>query len=96
MQVIIVKEKLGNINSIPIDNYDIDTLVIEWYEAKKRILHKQTKYSKEVAIKFLNKNPNLKDGDILWQDKNTIIAVEINPLLNSKILPKTSGRICYA
>ncbi len=96
--MIIVKEKLGNISSISIDNYDIDTLVIEWYEAKKRILHKQTKHSKEVAIKFLNENPNLKDGDILWQDENTIIAVEINPcecmvIKVGDIL--TASSVCY-
>jgi urease accessory protein len=77
--MIIVKEKLGNIHSAFNLNSNIDTLTIEWHETRKRILHKQTRQGKAIAIKFLNENPNLKEGDILWQDETTIIVVEITP-----------------
>jgi urease accessory protein len=96
--MILVKEKLGNIYSAFNHKRDIDILLIEWHEARKRILHKQTKQGKAVCIKFLNENPNLKDGDILYQDENTTIVVEINPCECIVITPggmlQTSS-ICY-
>ena len=96
--MILVKEKLGNIYSAFSDKRDIDLLSIEWHEARKRILNKKTRQSKDVTLKFLNENPNLKDGDILWQDENTIIAVEINPCDCIIITPGSmlqASSICY-
>ena len=75
----LITEKLGNINTGVIFHRTIDIVSIEWYEAKKRILHKQTKQGREITIKFLRENPDLKEGDILWLDENTMIAVEIKP-----------------
>lgn len=96
--MILVEEKLGALNAISIDSYEIDAVLIEWYETKKRILHKQTKHGREIAIKFLHENPNLKEGDILWQDGNTIIAIEINPFECIVIKPGnmfTASSLCY-
>ena len=96
--MILVKEKLGNIYSASNHERDIDVLLIEWHETRKRILHKQTRQGKDVTIKFLNENPNLKDGDILWQDENTIIAVEIKPCKCIIIIPEnllTAASVCY-
>jgi urease accessory protein len=76
--MIIVKEKLGNIHSTSNPSRNIDILLIEWHETRKRILHKKTRHGKAIIIKFLNENPNLKEGDILWQDETTTIVVEIN------------------
>ena len=75
----LITEKQGNILSTSISDRDIDLVIIEWYEANKRILHKQTKSGIDVTMKFLRENPNLEDGDVLWQDENSIIAVEIKP-----------------
>ena|ERR1019366_8148177 len=96
--MILVKEKLGNIHSASDHDHYIDVLLIEWHEARKRILHKQTSQGKDVTLKFLNENPNLKDGDILWQDENTIIAVEINPCDCIVITPESmlqASSVCY-
>ena len=96
--MILVKEKLGNIHSASDHDRDIDVLLIEWHEARKRILHKQTSQGKDVTLKFLNENPNLKDGDILWQDENTIIAVEINRCDCIVIVPESmlqASSVCY-
>jgi urease accessory protein len=96
--MILVKEKLGNIHSASAHERDIDVLLIEWHETRKRILHKQTGQGKDVTIKFLNENPNLKDGDILWQHENTIIAVEINPCDCIVITPESmlqASSVCY-
>lgn len=76
----LVTEKYENLNSSEISNKNIDTLRIEWYETSKRILHKTTKSGISVTLKFLNENPNLKEGDILWQNENSLIVVEIIPV----------------
>lgn len=94
----LIKEKSGNIKTSAIINREIDVLIIEWYEASKRILHKQTKSGIAVTIKFLQENPNLKDGDILWQDQNTVIIVEIKPYKCIVITPPNilvASSICY-
>lgn len=94
----LIIEKSGNINTTLIINRYIDAGIIEWYEASKRILHKQTKSGIAVTIKFLQENPKLKDGDILWQDEKSIIAVEINPYKCIVITPGTmltASSICY-
>ncbi len=96
--MIIIEEKLGNIHTAYNRSRYVDAIVIEWHETKKRILHKKTKQGKEVAIKFLNENPNLKDGDILWQDEKTLIVVEMNPCECIIITPVdflTTSSVCY-
>jgi urease accessory protein len=96
--MILVKEKSGNIYSAFNHKRDIDLLLIEWHEAIKLILHKQTKQGKAVCIKFLNENPNLKDGDILYQGENTTIAIEINPCECIVIIPENmlaAASLCY-
>ena len=75
----IIQQKTGNINSAGINNRNIDWLALEWYETSKRILRKKTKSGKEVSLKFLDKNPALTEGDILYEDEQTIIAVTVLP-----------------
>ncbi len=75
----LIQEKIGHINSFQINNQTIDLLQLEWYEARKRILRKQTSSGKEVSLKFLNGNPELTDGDILYADESSIILVSIIP-----------------
>ena len=57
----------------------MDYIFLEWHETSKRILRKTTQAGIEIAIQFLNKNPELTDGDILFADEETIIAVCIQP-----------------
>ncbi len=75
----LITKKLGNISASAITNKSIDKLSIEWHEAERRILHKTTQSGIDVTLKFLNRNPDFKEGDVLWQDENTIIIVEIIP-----------------
>ncbi len=94
----LLQQKLGNISTLSINNLVIDKLSIEWYETNKRILHAETNGSIRVTLKFLDKNPDLKDGDILWQDANTIIVVEIKPCECIVIIPLNvleASSICY-
>lgn len=94
----LLQQKLGNISSLSINNMLIDKLSIEWYETNKRILHAETEAGTQVTLKFLDKNPDLKDGDVLWQDDITIIVVEIKPCECIAITPLDmleASSICY-
>ena len=94
----LIQEKSGNINSLSNKEWIIDALEIEWYETNKRILHKKTKSGIEIILKFLGESPDLKDGDMLWQAENKIIAVEIIPTECLVIEPQTilsASSVCY-
>ena len=94
----LIQEKIGHINSFEINNQTIDLLQLEWYEARKRILRKQTSSGKEVSLKFLNGNPELTEGDILYADESTIILVSILPCNCIALQPKNMfeiASVCY-
>jgi len=94
----LVKEKLGNLNSINIGGKTIDWLDLHWYETNKRIMHKRSMAGTEVVMKFMNENQNLTQGDILYQDDQTIIAINILTCEALIIKPKNMfemASICY-
>lgn len=93
----LIQHKKGNINNQS-SNKTIDWLQLQWYEMNKRIQRKKTKSGKEIALKFLSENPNLTQGDILFEDENTIIAIEILPCDCLVIEPKNMfemASVCY-
>jgi len=57
----------------------IDWLFIEWFEATKRIQRLKTSQGMEVAIRLLGAEGRLKDGDILYEEEQGIVAVAIIP-----------------
>ncbi len=98
----LLQQKLGNISSlsmdVSIDNLVIDKLSLEWYETDKRILHTETEDGIHVTLKFLNKNPDFKGGDILWHDESKMIVVEIKPCECIVITPRDvveASSVCY-
>ena len=94
----LIIEKLGNLHTSPINNRKVDPLPVEWYETNKRILHKPTRSGQPVTLKFLQQNPELKEGDILWLDERNIIAVEIIPCRCIVISPasiRTASSLSY-
>ncbi|OCX54875.1 urease accessory protein UreE [Mucilaginibacter sp. PPCGB 2223] len=94
----LVQEKKGNIESTDIGNRTIDYLALEWFETQKRIMHKHSQAGIEVAIKFLGGGQNLTQGDILFMDDKTVIAVDILPCEVIVIRPKNMfemASVCY-
>lgn len=94
----LIQQKLGNIKTIDINNRNIDWLHLEWYEAGKRILRRQTRAGNDIALKFLDKNPALTQGDVLHEDDTLIIAVEILPCDVLVIQPANlfeMASVCY-
>lgn len=59
------------------ENLPSDIVWIHWYETNKRILHKQTVAGKNISLRFLNENPALQAGDVLYEDGKEMIVVDI-------------------
>lgn len=94
----LIQQKFGNLNTIDINNRNIDWLQLEWYEAGKRILRRQTQAGNDLALKFPDKNPALTQGDVLYEDDTFIIAVEILPCDVLVIQPANifeMASVCY-
>lgn len=93
----LIQQKSGNLNAHPTGK-TIDWVELEWYEANKRILRKRTKAGREVSMKFLKENQRLTQGDILYEDNETIIAVGIRACDAIVIRPAgifETAAICY-
>ncbi|MHC5201290.1 urease accessory protein UreE [Myroides sp. LJL119] len=56
-----------------------DILSIEWFQANKRIQRLTTCGGQEVAIRFFGKNQELKHGDVLWEDQQSMIVIQVEP-----------------
>src|SRR5581483_247032 len=75
----LIQQKTGTLYSIQTNNRAIDWLRLEWHETSKRILRKRTQAGRDLALKFLKEDPALTQGDVLYEDVSTIIAVDIIP-----------------
>jgi urease accessory protein len=94
----LIQQKTGKINTTEINGRRIDTVQLEWYECNKRILHKKTSSGIEVRLKFLKENPEFAEGDILYEDDESVIVVEIIPcdaivIVTGSLLQTAS--VCY-
>lgn len=75
----LVQTKTGNLSNYTNNNKVVDWLALEWHETRKRIFRKKTTEGRDISIKFLNENPDLTEGDILFEDDTIIIAVAVLP-----------------
>ena len=91
----IIKEKIGSLNEIGINDRVIDYLELEWYETAKRILHKRTNGGKEIVLKFLNQSQSLAEGDVLFEDQQELVVVSIKPCEVIVIRPNSMYEMAY-
>ncbi len=94
----LVTEKIGKLETFPLQERTIDWLLLEWFETNKRILHKRTGLGTGISLKFIGENPHFYPGDVLFADSNTVIAVEVNETAVIVIKPHTMqdmAAICY-
>ncbi len=94
----LIQEKIGNTDAYNLRHKTIDWVLLHWYETNKRIQRKKTNAGKEISLKFLNDNPSLTQGDILFEDEQTIIAVEVLPCDCLVVMPKNMfemASVCY-
>lgn len=92
----IIREKLGKLNSYDTATKSIDHLCLEWYEKSKRILHKRTVQGKEVVLKFLKESPELQQDDVLYEDEQCLIVVQILSCDVLVIQPKSMYEMALA
>ncbi|MEJ7769303.1 MAG: urease accessory protein UreE [Chitinophagaceae bacterium] len=94
----LVKQKIGNIHAVHIQNRRIDILLLEWYETNKRILHKRTRDGKDLVLKFLTEDPDLKQDDVIYQDDSCLVMIEIAPCEAIVVRPENMyqmAALCY-
>jgi urease accessory protein len=75
----LIQQKIGHIDAFEVRDRPIDWLQLEWYEAGKRIFRRKTQSGTDVAIKFMGENSGLTQGDIIYEDERSVIAIEILP-----------------
>ncbi|SHG30289.1 urease accessory protein UreE [Chryseobacterium vrystaatense] len=93
----IINQTLGNLSGNPATK-NIDYLDMEWFETTKRIQRKKTRQGTDVAIKFLREGQRLREGDILFEDSEKIIAVnvlETDAIVMSPASLLEMGTVCY-
>ena len=94
----LIQNKIGNLLHHNSNGKSIDFLKLEWYEARKRIMRKQTESGREVSLKFLQENPEHKEGDILFEDESSLIALSFQSCQCIVISPKNMhemASVCY-
>ena len=94
----LVQKKLGNIVSASVEDKTIDYVVFEWYETNKRIQIKKTDAGREISLKFMTENPALTEGDILYEDEDSVIVVQVAACKCMVISPENMydmASVCY-
>lgn len=74
----IVTQAIRNCNPATLDK-SIDYLFIAWYQTSKRLQRLTTAGGQAIAIRFLGKGQELKEGDVLYEDEHKVIMVSILP-----------------
>ncbi|WP_343673400.1 urease accessory protein UreE [Chitinophaga sp.] len=96
--MILINSIQGNVKSADIGARVVDLLQLEWFETGKKIMRRHTLNGCEIGWKVVKELPVLQDGDILWMDENTVIAVSILPAAAIVLIPATMldmATICY-
>lgn len=94
----IIQEILGNESTLFLEGLTIDTLVLEWYEATKRIQRKSTQGGMDIALKLLREGMWLREGDVIYKDEQKAVVVRILPCETIVLTPHSMlemGTVCY-
>jgi urease accessory protein len=96
--MLLIQKKITTLTQLNIQHRKLDKLYLQWHETGKRLLHKTTENGTVVTLKFLNENPAFADGDVLFADDKTIIAISIVPCTCIVIVPDSHmalAALCY-
>ncbi len=95
----LVTEILGNLRDIKDTDMQIDSILIEWFNTRKRIARYTSMQGKDIALKFEKPlSIGLNHGDIVFKDEKSIIAISIVPTHILNIYAKTEldiAKLCY-
>lgn len=93
----LIQQKIRNLGNEPAPAHT-DRLPLEWYETRKRILRRKTLGGRELSLRFLQENPELTEGDVLFESSELLIAVTVMPCPCIVIRPGdvlTAAAVCY-
>lgn len=96
--MIIIEKIEGNVVTCSTANRVTDPLQLEWFETGKRILRRYTMGGQEVALRFMQEAPALRQGDIVWMDDKKAIVISIVPAAAIVLKPASMSEmaaICY-
>ena len=94
----LIQQKIGNLKDFNNNHRSVDWLDLEWFEMNKRILTRTTRGGILMNLKFLGENPQYTEGDILFENGETIIAVSILACEVIIIKPRNAveiASVCY-
>lgn len=94
----IIREKAGRIGDYRGLDIEPDWLELEWFETRKRILHKTTSRGLAVSMKFLTESPEITEGDVLYVDAERLIVARILPCDCMVVKPGSlfeTASLCY-
>ncbi|RFM35979.1 urease accessory protein UreE [Chitinophaga silvisoli] len=96
--MILINSIQGNVQSFDPGARVVDLLQLEWFETNKKIMRRNTLGGREIGWKVVKGFPVLQEGDILWMDDHTVIAVSILPAAAIVLKPISMldmATICY-
>jgi urease accessory protein len=96
--MILINSIQGNVQSFVPGARVVDLLQLEWFETNKKIMRRHTLGGREIGWKVVKGFPVLQEGDILWIDDHTVIAVSILPAEAIVLKPLSMldmATICY-
>lgn len=98
----ICEKILGNETETRFQALTIDYIPIQWDEAFKKLLKKKTDGGREIGIRLDNTilSRGLRQGDILWYDRESAVAVRFVPcevivIDISPDHPEMAAKVCY-
>ncbi|MCF0074121.1 urease accessory protein UreE [Dyadobacter sp. CY261] len=94
----IIREKAGRIEDYRDLPVGTDWLDLEWFETRKRIMHKKTSGGVAVAMKFLAESPEITEGDVLFADAERLVVARILPCDCIVVRPGSlfeTASLCY-
>lgn len=74
----------------------LETVEIEWFETRKRVLRKQSSLGTDISIRLLDSDEPLKHGDILFRDGSRAIQIAVKPCKVVRINPRSSVELAIA
>lgn len=76
----LIEKVLGNIKDLKLEHLECDRVIINWYEARKRIARLQSSKQKDIAIRLKEiPKEGFNQGDVLFFDEKEVITIEILP-----------------
>jgi urease accessory protein len=96
--MMLIEKKLGNLNDFEAGSRAIDRIQIQWFETRKKILHKRSSRGRDVVVKMLNSKEDFIQDDVVHEDETSLLVISILPCAAIVVRPGTMhemAAVCY-